>query len=94
MGGSGHVLTGAHIGQDQFIFRGDFGSNEITNFSRPDQMVLEQSTFGTAGDILKHYASDDGHGNTIITDPHNAANTIILDHVSVDQLHVSDFVLL
>jgi hypothetical protein len=93
IGGSGHILAGDHVGQDQFIFRDDIGSNEITNFSRPDQMLIEKPTFGTAGDSLEHYASDDGHGNTKITDLHHPADMITLDHVSVDQLDVSHFVL-
>lgn len=45
-------------------------------------------------DVLEHCVTDDGHGNTIITDPHNAANTITLDHVNVHDLNIGDFNLL
>jgi type VI protein secretion system component Hcp len=93
-GSPGGILTGPHPGHDQFVFTGDFGHNEITNFSRSDHIVLERSHFGNANEILEHYASDDGHGNTVITDPHNPDNVIVLDHVSVEELDVTDFVLL
>jgi hypothetical protein len=74
------------------IFCCDDGHNEITDFKNPDVIELAKSTFGSIGNILMH-AADDGHGNTIITDPHNSANTIMIDHVAVNQLHGSDFLL-
>ncbi len=94
VGSPGGVLTGAHPGHDQFVFTGNFGHNEITNFSPSDHIMLERSHFGDANEILEHHATDDGHGNTIITDPHNPDNVIVLDHVSVEELDVTDFVLL
>ena len=92
IGGNGDILTGGN-GPDQFVFKGDFGRNEITDFSHPDTLQLDKSTFGSVNEILTHYASNYGHGNTIIVDPHNPANMIILDHVSLNQLRASDFVL-
>ncbi len=89
IGGKGDVLTGGN-GPDQFIFKGNFGRNEITDFARSDLIKLEKSTFGSVADVLAQYATEDGHGNTIITDPHNSANMIILDHVRLSQLHASD----
>jgi type VI protein secretion system component Hcp len=94
VGSPGGILTGPHPGHDQFVFTGDFGHNEITNFSPSDHIVLERSHFGNANQILEHYVSDDGHGNTVITDPQNPDNVIVLDHVSVEELDVTDFVLL
>src|SRR5262245_31576163 len=93
IGGPGDVLTGAN-GPDLFAFKGAFGHNEITDFKSPDAIELEKSVFGSAADVLAHHAANDGHGNTIITDPHNTANVIILDHVSLSQLHASDFLLI
>jgi type VI protein secretion system component Hcp len=94
VGSPGGILTGVQPGHDQFVFRGDFGRNEITNFSEADQIVLERSHFGNANEILEHHATDDGHGNTVITDPLNPDNVIVLDDVSVQELDVMDFVLL
>jgi hypothetical protein len=56
--------------------------------------VLERSHFGNANEILEQHATDDGHGNTVITDPLNPDNVIVLDDVSVKELDVMDFVLL
>src|SRR5262245_40259654 len=92
IGSPGDVLTGDN-GPDLFVFRGAFGRNEVTDFRSPDTIEVEKSAFGSAADILAHYAANDGHGNTIITDPHNSANVIVLDHVSLNQLHASDFLL-
>ena len=92
IGGRGDVLTGGN-GPDQFVFKGNFGTNEVTDFSAADTLQLDKSTFGSAADVLAHDATSDGHGNTTITDPHNSANVIILDHVNLNQLHVSDFLL-
>jgi VCBS repeat-containing protein len=92
IGGAENVLTGGN-GPDQFVFKSDFGSNHITDFARPDTILLEKATFGSISEILTLHASNDGHGNTIIADPHDSANFIILDHVSVSQLTASNFLL-
>jgi Ca2+-binding RTX toxin-like protein len=92
VGGPGDVLTGGN-GGDVFVFNSNFGHNEITDFKNPDVIELAKSTFGSAANILAHFAVNDGHGNTMITDPHNSTNAIIIDHVGVNQLHASDFVL-
>src|SRR5262245_31751427 len=93
IGGPGDVLTGGH-GPDPFVLGGACGRNEITDFQSPDTIELERSGFGSAADDLAHHAANDGHSNTIITDPHSPANVIILDHVSLSQLHTSDVVLI
>jgi VCBS repeat-containing protein len=92
IGGPNDVLTGGN-GADLFVFKAAFGHNEITDFKNSDRIMLEKAVFGSAADVLAHYAANDGHGNTIITDPHNPANSIILDHVGLNQLHASDFLL-
>jgi VCBS repeat-containing protein len=91
IGGPNDILTGGN-GPDLFVFRGAFGHNEITDFANADKIILEAAVFGSAANILAH-AANDGHGGTIITDPHNAANSITLDHVGLNQLHASDFLL-
>jgi VCBS repeat-containing protein len=92
IGGNGDVLTGGN-GPDQFVFTGNFGRNEVTDFTHNDTLQLDKSTFVNVNDILAHYASDDGHGNTVIADPHNPSNMIVLDHLAANQLRPSDFVL-
>ena len=79
------ILTGGN-GPDIFVFKGSFGHNEITDFATADALQLEKSTFGTIADLLAHDIAADGHGGTVVTDPHNAANVIVLDHVNVNQL--------
>ena len=92
IGGPSDVLTGGR-GADQFVFTGNFGHNEITDYHYPDLIQLAKSEWGTAANVLAH-AADDGLGNTLITDPLNSANVIQLDHVSVSQLALHDFHLL
>jgi VCBS repeat-containing protein len=91
IGGPNNVLAGGN-GPDSFIFKGDFGHNEITDFASADVIVLEQSVFGSAGNVL-NYAANDGLGNVIITSPDNSANKIVLDNTNLSQLSASDFVL-
>jgi Ca2+-binding RTX toxin-like protein len=91
IGGPGDVLAGGN-GGDAFVFNGNFGHNEITDFKNPDVIELAKSAFGSIANVLAH-AVNDGHGNTIITDPNNPTNSITIDHVTVNQLHGSDFLL-
>ena len=93
LGGPGDVLSGGN-GPDQFVFQNDFGHNEITDFSKPDVIVLQASTFGSIANILAHYAVNDGHGNVLISDPHDAANTITVDDISLSQLNANSFLLI
>jgi VCBS repeat-containing protein len=93
LGGPNDVLTGGN-GADQFVFQYDFGHNEIKDFGQPDVIELQASTFGSIACIFAHYAVDDGHGNVLISDPHSAANTITVDHVSLSQLSANSFLLI
>src|SRR5205823_6585377 len=92
VGGPGDVLTGGN-GPDLFVFRGAFGNNEITDFGNPDTIQFDRSIFGSASDILAHDVVNDGHGNVIITDPHNGANTVKIDNITSSQLRTSYFTL-
>jgi VCBS repeat-containing protein len=92
LGGPNDVLAGGS-GADQFVFQYDFGHNEIKDFGQPDVIELQASTFGSIASIFAHYAVDDGHGNVLISDPHSAANTITVDHVSLSQLSANSFLL-
>jgi VCBS repeat-containing protein len=93
LGGPNDVLAGGN-GADHFVFLYDFGHNEIKDFGQPDVIELQASTFGSIADIFAHYAVDDGHGNVLISDPHSAANTITVDHVSLSQLSANSFLLI
>ncbi|MCC8939132.1 cadherin-like domain-containing protein [Bradyrhizobium sp. Arg68] len=93
LGGPNDLLAGAN-GPDQFVFQDNFGHNEIRDFGKPDTIVLQASTFGSVADILAHYAVNDGHGNVVISDPHNAANNIVMDNFSLSQLGANSFLLI
>jgi VCBS repeat-containing protein len=93
LGGPDDVLTGGN-GADQFVFQYDFGNNEITDFGQSDVIELQASTFGSIAKIFACYATDDCHGNVLISDPHSAANTITVDHVSLSQLSANSFLLI
>jgi len=88
IGGPNDILTGGR-GADAFVFTGNFGHNEITDYKYPDLIQLDKSEWGTAANVLAH-ATNDALG-TLITDPLNSANVIQLDHVSVSQLALHDF---
>jgi VCBS repeat-containing protein len=88
IGGPSDILTGG-LGGDRFVFTGNFGHNEITDYKYPDLIQLDKSEWGTAANVLAH-ATNDALG-TLITDPLNSANVIQLDHVSVSQLALHDF---
>jgi Ca2+-binding RTX toxin-like protein len=90
IGGPGDTLTGGR-GPDTFVFTGNFGSNTITDYQYPDRIELDKSEWGTIQTVLQN-ATADGQ-NVLITDPHNSANTILLEHVTVSQLHAHDFIL-
>ncbi|MCA6122729.1 VCBS domain-containing protein [Bradyrhizobium sp. WSM 1704] len=93
LGGPNDVLSGGS-GPDHFVFQSDFGHNEIKDFGKPDVIELQASTFGSVANILAHYAVNDGHGNVVISDPHNADNTITVDHVNLSQLSANSFLLI
>jgi len=90
IGGPGDTLNGATSGKDTFVFAGDFGQNTINGFvakanGNYDIIQLDKSEFGSLGAVM---AAAVQHGsNTVITDPHNSADTITLTGVSPSSLH-------
>jgi len=64
--GTGTIVSigGPVGGTDTFV-----PIKEVTDFKNPDMIEVEKSVFGSTADILAHDAVNDGHGNTIITDP-------------------------
>jgi hypothetical protein len=89
VGGANDTLT-AHKGYvDTCVFMGDFGNDTITNYnSVKDVIQLSSADFGTNPAAIAHDATRAlGDPNTVITDPHNSADTITLVGVSLSSLH-------
>ena len=91
IGGPGDTLTGSNMA-DKFVFHGDFGHNEITNFNpKNDTIWLDHTEFTSYQQVLDH-ATQVGVGKnatTIIND--GTGDVIQLDHVQLSALHASDF---
>jgi len=90
IGGPGDTLNGATSGKDTFVFAGDFGQNIINNFISKgewnyDVIQLDKSEFANLAAVQA--ATHQVGSNTVITDPHNSADTITLTGVSVSSLH-------
>ncbi|MCK1709732.1 MULTISPECIES: Ig-like domain-containing protein [unclassified Bradyrhizobium] len=70
--GNGDALTGG-LGPDAFVFRPNFGTNVITDFSiNNDSLQFAKSIFANVNDVLQHTTNtvagaiiNDGHGDTI-----------------------------
>ena len=97
IGGPGDTLNGANSGKDTFVFAGDFGQNTINNYigkanGNYNVIQLDKSEFANLTAVKT--ATQVG-SNTVITDPHNHADTITLTGVSLSSLHfdASHFVL-
>ena len=86
LGGPGDTLTGGN-GSDTFVFSGDYGANTITNYNvNKDILQLDKSAYtGLASMISGGYIQQSGT-STIITNPHNALDTITLNNLSASVL--------
>jgi Ca2+-binding RTX toxin-like protein len=81
-------LTGGN-GKSTFVFIGDFGHNEITNFNtHTDAIELAQAEFANF-DAMKSNWSQVG-SDTVITDD-QTDNTITLVGVALSKLNAHDF---
>jgi Ca2+-binding RTX toxin-like protein len=89
-GGAGiDTLTGG-LGADTFVFAPNFGKDTITDF-HPGEDILQfdHAIFASSVDALNH-ATDDGHGNTIIT-VSPGVGAVTIQGVALAMLHLSDF---
>ncbi len=90
IGGPGDTLTGGK-GTDTFVFTGNFGQDTTTNFNvAKDIIELDKSAFGSSPAAIVNDAQQvvsGGVTSTVITDPHNSADTITLTGVKLASLH-------
>ena len=91
IGGPGDTLTGSNMA-DKFVFHGDFGHNEITNFNpKNDTIWLDHTEFTSYQQVLDH-ATQVGTGHNAMTIINDGKGDVIqLDHVQLSALHASDF---
>jgi Ca2+-binding RTX toxin-like protein len=91
-GGGNDVLTGGG-GADRFIFRGNFGDDEITDFStagkreKIDLRKINEITSFT--DLMNNHATENANGDVVIRDDDD--NTITLTDISLADLSANDF---
>jgi hypothetical protein len=94
IGGPGDTLIGtldSHgkpAGGDIFVFHGNFGQNTITNYAAGDKIQFDSSAFGSNPAAILSDAHQVG-ADTVITDPHNSANTVTLTDVQLSSLQHS-----
>jgi Ca2+-binding RTX toxin-like protein len=87
IGGPSDILNGG-TGTDTFIFKADFGSNMVNNFTPgADLLEFNQSMFASAAAVLSH-AQQVG-SDVVIT--YDALDTVTLDNMQLASLHASDF---
>lgn len=91
-GGGNDVLTGGG-GADRFIFKGNFGDDEITDFStagRKEKIDLRQiNEISSFNDLINNHAAENQDGDVVISD--DDGNTITLIDVSLGDLSANDF---
>jgi hypothetical protein len=88
IGGPGDKLIGTPGGGDTFVFHGNFGQNTITNYAAGDKIQFDSSAFGSDPTAILSDAHQVG-ADTVITDPHNSANTVTLTGVQLSSLQHS-----
>jgi VCBS repeat-containing protein len=85
------ILNGGR-GPDTFVFAPNFGQNTIECFNpKQDYIEFDHSVFANVSTILAHVTNDIS-GNAVITDPHNSANTVTLDHVAATNIDPHHFI--
>ncbi|MGL3107984.1 hypothetical protein [Bradyrhizobium sp. BR 1432] len=82
------TLTGGKD-SDTFVFNPNFGKDVITDFKpNADHIQIDDALFANFAAVQAH-ATNDGHGNTVIT--YDANDTITLPGIAPSQLHANDF---
>jgi hypothetical protein len=87
IGGPSDILNGG-AGADNFVFKSDFGSNTVNNFTPgTDTLQFSQSMFANAAAVL-----DDAQqvGSDVVI-AHDALDVVTLHNVQLANLHASDF---
>jgi hypothetical protein len=87
IGGPSDILTGG-AGADTFVFKSDFGSNVVNNFTPgADTLQFSQSMFASVADVL----SDAQQVGSDIVITHDPLNMVTLHNTQLANLHASDF---
>lgn len=91
IGGSGNDFLTGGAGNDVFIFTGNFGSDEISDFEaglgRTDRIWIEDAVI-TGWELIQTVLSDTGSGTEIALD----GGTIFLAGISAGELVSDDFI--
>ena len=65
------------------VYSGDYGANTITNYNvNKDVLQLDKSAFGDLASMISDGGIKQSGTSTIITNSHNALDTITLNNVS------------
>ncbi|MAW08315.1 MAG: hypothetical protein CME61_08550 [Halobacteriovoraceae bacterium] len=92
-GGGGNDVLSGQGGADRFIFKGNFGDDEITDFStagNKEKIDLRKiSEISSFDDLINNHAEENADGDVVISD--DDGNTITLIDVSLDDLSANDF---
>ena len=89
IGGHGDILTGGN-GDDTYVFMGEFGHNEITDFSpHKESIQLSHNVFANFAAVMQNASYSQADDATTITA--GSHGTIVLDHVNLTALHASNF---
>lgn len=87
IGGPNDILNGG-AGADTFVFRTDFGSNTVNNFTpEADMLQFSQSTFASAAAVL----SDAQQVGSDVVITHDALDVVTLHNMQLANLHASNF---
>jgi hypothetical protein len=87
IGGPSDILNGG-AGADTFVFKTDFGSNTVNNFTPgADTLLFSQSMFTSAAVVL----SDAQQVGSDVVITHDALDVVTLHNVQLASLHTSDF---
>lgn len=94
-GGAGDdELTGGSRA-DQFIFKGNFGNDTITDFSTQGSAerinLARIEEIRSFNDLINNHISEDSDGNAVISD--DDGNTITLEGLAIADLSANDFLL-
>ena len=87
IGGPNDILNGG-AAVDNFVFKTDFGSNTVNNFTPgTDTLQFSQSMFANAATVL----GDAQQVGSDVVIAHDALDVVTLHNVQLANLHTSDF---